>query len=66
VVFESNSKSMSSWAGQSGGADELRQGRWPCLEGSHNDRGLVKNTDSARVVHTLILRSQSLRRKFVI
>src|SRR5450631_1638592 len=51
--------------GQSGGTDQLRQGRWPGLEGPQNDRSLVKNADSARVVHKLILPSQSLRRKFI-
>jgi len=46
-------------------ANELRQRRWPRLQRAQNYRGLVKNADSARVVHKLILPSQSLRRKFI-
>jgi hypothetical protein len=64
VVLEGDRKTMCGGTGKSGGADELRQGRWSGLKGAQNDRGLVKNADSARVVHALILPSQSLRRKF--
>ncbi|MDQ1483439.1 MAG: hypothetical protein QOF35_1515, partial [Actinomycetota bacterium] len=66
VVLEGDRKPMCSGTGQSGGSDQLRQRRWPGLEGAQNDRGLVKNADSARVVHALILPSQSLRRKFTV
>src|SRR5665811_1026453 len=52
-------------AGQPGGADELGQGRGPGFERAQNDGGLVQNADSARVVHYMILPSQSLRRKFM-
>jgi hypothetical protein len=65
VVLESDGKPVCRRTGQSGSADKLGQGRWPGFEGAENDRSLVKNADSARVVHKLILPSQSLRRKFV-
>ena len=35
------------------------------LEGAQNDRGLVENADSARVVHVPILPSHALRRKSI-
>ena len=65
MVLEGNGETMRGRTSQSGGADELCQGRRPGLEGAQNDRGLVKNSDSARVVHKLILPSQSLRRKVI-
>jgi len=65
MVLEGNGEAMRGRTGQSGGADELGQGRWPGFECSQNGRSLVKNADSARVVHNLILPSQSLRRKFI-
>jgi hypothetical protein len=65
VVLECDGETMCGRTGQPGGADQLRQGRWPGFEGPQDDRSLVKNTDSARVVHKLILTSQSLRRKFI-
>ena len=64
VVLEGDGETMRGRTSQSGGADELRQGRRSGFEGAQNYRGLVKNADSARVVHALILPSQSLRRKF--
>jgi len=65
MVLKCHGQTMRGRTGQPGGADELRQGRWPGFEGAQNDCSLVKNADSARIVHNLILPSQSLRRKFV-
>lgn len=64
VVLEGDGETMSGRTSQSGGADELCQGRRPGFQGSQNDGSLVKNAYSARVVHKLILPSQSMRRKF--
>ena len=65
VVLQGDSETMSGRPGQPGGADELRQGGGSGFQGAQNDRRLVKNADSARVVHALILPSQTLRRKFI-
>jgi len=65
VVLEGNGEAVRGRSGQPGGTDELRQGRWAGFKGAQYDCGLVKHADSARVVHRLILPSQSLRRKFV-
>src|SRR5665647_3058991 len=65
VVLEGYREAMRRRAGEPGGADELGQGRGPGFERAQNDGGLVQNADSARVVHHMILPSQSLRRKFM-
>lgn len=62
-MFEGDGETMGGGASQSGGSHKLRQGGGPGFEGAQNDRSLVQNADSASIVHTLILASQSLRRK---
>ena len=64
-MLKGHGESMRRRTGEPGGANELGQCRWPGFERTQNDGRLVKNADSARVAHSMILPSQSLRRKFI-
>ncbi|GAA3675274.1 hypothetical protein GCM10022376_13320 [Yimella lutea] len=57
VMLERDGESMRRRAGESGVRNKLREGRGACLESRKNDGGLVKDTDTARVVHVMILPS---------
>ena len=63
VMLQGHGETVSCRARQSGCCDELGQGRWAGLKCRKYGRGLVENADSTRVVHVLILQSQSARRK---
>ena len=63
VVLQGGGEAVSCGAGQPGGRDEGGQAGGAGFQGPENDRRLVEDADSARVVHALILPSHWLRRK---
>jgi len=65
VVLERDGETMRGRTGQPGGGHELRQGGGSGFKSAQHDRGLVQNADSASIVHSMILASQSLRRKVI-
>ena len=65
VVLERHREPVRGRAREAGRGNELREGRRTGFECTKDDGRLVKNADSARLVHAMILTSQSLRRKFI-
>src|SRR5690606_40267470 len=63
VELEGDGQPVSGRPRQMGRGDELGEGGWTSLKGAENRGGLVKDADSARVVHVAILTSHSLRCK---
>ena len=63
MVFERDGKAVCGWPGKPRAGHEASECRGPCFECGQNECGFVKNADSARVVHTLILPYRIVRRK---
>ena len=65
MVFQSHREAVGGGSRETRGGDETGQGGWTRLQGGQDEGRFVKNADSARVVHALILPYRMLRRKFI-
>ena len=61
MMFQSSRESVSRRAGEPGRLDESGQSEGSCLERPEHGRGFVEDSDSASVVHVVILPSQHTR-----
>ena len=63
MMFEGHGKSMGRWSRQPGRGYQTSQGGRSSLQGAEHQGGFVQDTNTARVVHALILPSRMLEGK---
>jgi hypothetical protein len=63
MMLEGDSQAMRRRPGKSSRGDQASQGGWSSLQGAEHQGGFVEDTDTARVVHALILPSRMLEGK---
>ena len=63
MMLQCHRKPVSRWSGQTGRRDQSSEGGWSGLQGAQHEGGFVKDADTARVVHALILPSRMLECK---
>ena len=63
MVFQRHCQAMRRWSWQTGGGHKPREGHRAGLKGTKEQNRLVNHANSARIVHTVILSSQHMRRQ---